>query len=213
MGVECRQDGVVEGLSQQAEGREQLAAGVRKRLQGYGEDVVALLDQIELADVELPAVIRVGRPSIEVAPVRQVVVDQAGDDTGDERVAIAVALQEVLHLLGIAAHATAAQQRLGVGGPQSGQPLVQDAGNGLAGRVSRTRGTSREVMRIFDGPAAASCRSRSLSSGRMALQGSRRAISSVLPGVLVGQLGGVVAVVGNKDPFQAVEDQQPGSRL
>ena len=46
---------------------------------------------------------------------------------------------------------------------------------------SRTRGTSREVMRIFDGLAAASCRSRSSSRGRMALHGSRRAISSVRP--------------------------------
>jgi hypothetical protein len=44
--------------------------------------------------------------------------------------------------------------------------------------LSSTRGVSRVVMSSFEGAAEASIRSRSSSSGRMAEQGSRRAIWS-----------------------------------
>ena len=38
-------------------------------------------------------------PGVEVAAVGQVVVDEAGEDAGHERVAVAVALEVVLDLL------------------------------------------------------------------------------------------------------------------
>ena len=108
MRVERVEDGVVEGLGQQAHGRQQLTAGVRERLQGRGEDVVALLDQVEMGEVAAAAVAGIGGPGVEVAAVGQVVVDQARDDPGDQRVTVAVALQVLLHLPGIAAHAAGA---------------------------------------------------------------------------------------------------------
>src|SRR5262249_40827335 len=164
---------------------------------GHREDVVALLDQVELGQVEPAAIVRVSCPGVEMAAAGQVVVDQAGDDTGDQRMAVAVTLQVVLHLLRVAAHAAGAQQGFGVGGPQPGQALGQNTGDSLGGSVQQDSGhqpRGDEDLRwagrgqlpqqiIVQGPDGA----------------ARVAVGDLVgaAGLFVCQLGGVVPVVGD----------------
>jgi hypothetical protein len=49
--------------------------------------VISFLNEVEVCEVQLAAM---GVPSIEVAAVREVVVDEAGEGADDEGVAIAV---------------------------------------------------------------------------------------------------------------------------
>ena len=63
------------------------------------EDVVALLDKIEVTEVELAPALRIDGPGVEVSAIGEVVVDQAGEDPGHEGVTVAMALQKVLNIL------------------------------------------------------------------------------------------------------------------
>ena len=81
---------------------------------------------------------------------------------------------------------------------------------GLAGGIQQHARMSRELMRIFDGAAAASARRRSLSSSRMASQGLR--LSDFVGGavhLLVADFGGIDAVVGHEHALESIEDEQP----
>ena len=98
-------------------------------------------------------------------------------------------------------------------GRRPGRRSWRTPGIGWLAGLSSTRGTSREVMSSFDGAAAASARSRSSSSGRMAAQGSRWAIWSWRACLLICNLGGVEAMVGDEHALQAIEDEQPRTGL
>lgn len=65
---------VIYGLRQNRDDRQQFAAFLRKCGDGSFQDVVALLDEVEFAEVEQPAPLRVVLPEIEVPPVGHVVL-------------------------------------------------------------------------------------------------------------------------------------------
>ena len=182
--------------------------------QGGLEDVVALLDQVELGEVEPAAVARVGRPGVEVAAVRQVVEDQAGQDAGHQRVAVAVPLQVVLDEPG-----ARRERRRRAAGPRRPPGAVRarlscrTPGMGWPAWLSRMRGTSREVIRIFDGSRAGQGAKQFVVPGADGGGGIAAADLVAEAGLLVGKLRGVVPLVGDQDAFQAVQDQEPGPGL
>ena len=55
--------------------------------------MVSFLNEVEVCEVELAAMCV---PSVEVAAVREVVVDEAGEGADDEGVAIAVGFEVIL---------------------------------------------------------------------------------------------------------------------
>ena len=100
-----------------------MAAFLRKGVKSGFEDVVALLDEVEVGEIELAAAGWIGSPGVEIPFVGEVVVDEAGEDTGDERVAIAMALEVILDRLRVAGDTAGAEERLGVRRTQAGERL------------------------------------------------------------------------------------------
>jgi hypothetical protein len=48
------------------------------------EDVVALLDEVEVGEIELPPAGWIVRPCVEIPLVGKVVVDESGEDSRDK---------------------------------------------------------------------------------------------------------------------------------
>jgi len=95
--IEGAERGVIHGFGQERQCREELTACFRQRVEAGFEDVVALLDEVEVGEVELAATGGVGSPGIEIPLVRKVIVDETGQDAGDEGMTVAMALEEVLN--------------------------------------------------------------------------------------------------------------------
>ena len=71
VGIERAQRGVIHGFGQEREDREDLSALLRNSVKGGFEDVVALLDEVEVGEIELAAAGWVGRPGVEITPGRE----------------------------------------------------------------------------------------------------------------------------------------------
>jgi len=86
-------------------------------------------------EIELAAAGWIDRPSVEVSPVGEVVVDEASEGAGEERVAIAMALEVILDRLRVAGDTAGAKERLGILRTEAGEGYAKNAGDGLARRV------------------------------------------------------------------------------
>ena len=100
--------------------------------------VVPLLDQVELCQIETgSSQVRVLDPSIEIASVGHIVVDQARQNAGDQWVAITIGFQVILDGLRIAFDAAGLEERFGIRRAETGERFAADSGDGLAGRVDQ----------------------------------------------------------------------------
>src|ERR1035441_7121049 len=107
-----------------------------KSLERGLEDVVAPLDKAEVSEIELAAAASwIGGPGVEIPFVGKVVVDEAGEDSGDEGVAIAVALEIIPDRLRDASDTAGAEECLGIRGTKAGEGDAENARDGLARRI------------------------------------------------------------------------------
>lgn len=104
------------------------------------EDVVAFLDELKFAEIELTAAGGIGSPGVEVSPVGEVVVDEPSEDAGDKGVAVAMALQVAPDILRGAGDAAGAEELLGLRRAEAGETLAENTGYGLAGGIEQDAG-------------------------------------------------------------------------
>lgn len=78
MRIDGAKRGVINGFGQERQSGKELAALLRKGVEGGFEDVVAFLDEVEVSEVELAAIGGVGHPGIKIPLVWKVIVDETG---------------------------------------------------------------------------------------------------------------------------------------
>jgi hypothetical protein len=78
------------------------------------KNVISLLNEVELREIESSPASVVRGPRIEVALVREIVIDQAREHPDHKRVAVAVGLEIVLHQVCRAKDAAATNELFGV---------------------------------------------------------------------------------------------------
>ena len=78
------------------------------------KNVIALLYEVEVGEIKLTTTTRISNPSVEVASVGKIIIDNSREHTCDKRVTVAMAFEVVLHILRCPRDATGAEQRFGI---------------------------------------------------------------------------------------------------
>lgn len=173
--------------------------------------MVPPLDQVELAKIQHGTALRIVHPLVEVTSIAARLIDEAAKDTDDERVVVAVGGEVALDGVAFPLDPAGAQEGLGIRRAQAGEGDALRAGDGLAGGIQQdTRseaGADEELRRGGGGEGAeqvvvlvADC-----------VAGV--AVDDFVGGavrLLVGDFGGINAVVGDEDALESIKDEQPG---
>jgi len=139
----------------------------------------ALLDEVEVGEIELAPPAGSAAQVSEISPAGEIGVDEAGEDAGDEGVAIAMALEVILDRLRIAGDPAGVQERLGVRWTEAGEGDAKNAGDGLVRRIEQLAGNQPGGDEQFRRCGCGEGAEQIIVFGRMAAQGSRWAIWSV----------------------------------